>query len=446
MYSESKKQRIGIIGAGMAGLAAGWSLKKSGFDVQIFEEKAVAGGHAAQVKAELDGVEKTFLNGNGIEPKNFFNIKAFTYEHGIHHDHFLAELDYYTQLSDGRKWYTNRAFWHHTDDEDRLLASKKQEWKKFISHATDLYARDHTVELSQMTIREFFSANHYSEYLSKWFLYPLMSNLYDMYNYDLFMNTAFVMVPAYLYNLDFGFTPYFGYATNLSLAHKLSELLSEEIYSATKILSVNRQGEEIQLKDEHGRLHEVDHVIFAIHPSSASGCIEDLSIQEKNVLGGISTYQYDVIIHRDNTLLPKDMQSEVFYFDEEKNLMLEDISWVEHCVRDKVFRSISEKSNNQLQYIDPKKIIDVSNFHRDYPGKDSFIAKGNLHQLQGYKNTWYAGSGTTLPFAEPCFCAGLAIAETLGAVYPFQGNTLAERSYLNTKNFMLSGTPMSLAQ
>ena len=43
MEMESKK-RIAIIGAGIAGLAAGYELQKAGHDVVVFEKEKKAGG------------------------------------------------------------------------------------------------------------------------------------------------------------------------------------------------------------------------------------------------------------------------------------------------------------------------------------------------------------------------------------------------------------------
>merc|ERR1712032_1606926 len=49
--------------------------------------------------------------------------------------------------------------------------------------------------------------------------------------------------------------------------------------------------------------------------------------------------------------------------------------------------------------------------------------------MQGHKNTWYCGSWTMFNTHDIAICSGLAVAERLGAPYPFRNNATASATF-----------------
>lgn len=72
-------KKIAVVGAGIAGLAAAYELKKAGFDVTVFESSAVAGGRMNTKKT--DGW--TFDGGSDFLQDNYTLLKQYAEELGV---------------------------------------------------------------------------------------------------------------------------------------------------------------------------------------------------------------------------------------------------------------------------------------------------------------------------------------------------------------------------
>lgn len=52
---KGAKQRVAVIGGGIAGCGAAWALRKSGHDVVLYEERDVLGGNAKTHTWDIPG-------------------------------------------------------------------------------------------------------------------------------------------------------------------------------------------------------------------------------------------------------------------------------------------------------------------------------------------------------------------------------------------------------
>lgn len=69
MAQEHAKKKIAVIGAGFSGLTLAWALQKSGFDVQVFEEKSRVGGLIQTNRSEIlvETAAHALLNNQDVE-------------------------------------------------------------------------------------------------------------------------------------------------------------------------------------------------------------------------------------------------------------------------------------------------------------------------------------------------------------------------------------------
>lgn len=86
----SNKKQIAIVGGGIAGLSAGWELKKAGFDVTVFEANEYAGG---RMLSSRDG-GYTFDQGADFFSENYRTLEAYAKEFGLSWDKLLTRVNH----------------------------------------------------------------------------------------------------------------------------------------------------------------------------------------------------------------------------------------------------------------------------------------------------------------------------------------------------------------
>ena len=57
MERNRKKPSVAVIGGGIAGVSAAWSLHRSGYEVEIFERNPALGGNAKTFRWSVDSGE-----------------------------------------------------------------------------------------------------------------------------------------------------------------------------------------------------------------------------------------------------------------------------------------------------------------------------------------------------------------------------------------------------
>ncbi len=73
------KKRVAVVGAGIAGLTAGYELQRAGFDVVVYEKETVLGGRMST--RVTDGLE--FNPGATFLSENYYQLKAYSDELGV---------------------------------------------------------------------------------------------------------------------------------------------------------------------------------------------------------------------------------------------------------------------------------------------------------------------------------------------------------------------------
>lgn len=91
MFSENVKQRVAVIGAGVAGMSAAIALKRAGVEADVYEKESDPGGHLSRWHALFPGREDaaTLLGGflhdvkeNGLEVRTSTTVSGVERENG----------------------------------------------------------------------------------------------------------------------------------------------------------------------------------------------------------------------------------------------------------------------------------------------------------------------------------------------------------------------------
>ncbi len=131
---ESRKEKVIIVGGGIAGLAAGIYALKAGFDAEIFEKNAVPGGECMGWKRNGYLIDNCIHWLTGTDPKNEL-WKVWKTVGAIDENTEYADTSrFYTSRSDGRE----ATLWNDLDrTEEELIKESPEdedEIRKFIQY------------------------------------------------------------------------------------------------------------------------------------------------------------------------------------------------------------------------------------------------------------------------------------------------------------------------
>eukprot|EP01063_Lacrimia_lanifica_P007744 TRINITY_DN14985_c0_g1_i1.p1 TRINITY_DN14985_c0_g1~~TRINITY_DN14985_c0_g1_i1.p1 ORF type:complete len:580 (+),score=217.78 TRINITY_DN14985_c0_g1_i1:131-1741(+) len=203
--------------------------------------------------------------------------------------------------------------------------------------------------------------------------------------------------------------------------------------------------------------YSVDELIFACPANVAKALLgEGAGFWEKRVLGAVEYYLDLTVTHTDEEYMKRhnDVDGKAFYFIktyEKRPEFLEmgfELTGYQPELAplkergDKIYQTIylnaEEQDDWTIKDLDEKKVLDRawwSAFSHTYKHFRRVVPW--VWTVQGTRHTWYCGSWTLFNTHDIAICSGFAVAERLGAPYPFPGNKLAAATYdtvLNTSH------------
>jgi uncharacterized protein len=425
--------RVAVIGTGIAGNAAAWTLSRR-YPVTVYDREIRSGGHSHTVTIDYDGtqiaVDIGFIVYNEL---NYPDLTALF-------DHLDVEtvescMSFAVSADAGRfEWKGGGANWRETAGglfaQARNLLSPSYLWMlrdilKFNAQSVEDYASG---QLAGLTLGEYFSLRNFAPRLLTDYLAP--------------MGAAIWSAPA-SEMLDFPAENFVAFFNNHRLlqydrpvwrtvkggsrryVEKMTAAFRDQLRLGCAVTSIERTSHGVIVHDSHGRSDSYDHVVIASHSDQALAMLSDADSRERAILGAIGYAPNTVYLHRDVRLMPKRRRAWA--------------SW--NFLR---WRREGTAENdvavtywmNQLQAIDQDKPLFVSlnppfepdpalTFGRyicEHPQYNAaaFEAQNRLDEIQGRRHTWFCGAWTGYGFHEDGLRSGLAVAQALGATVPWR--------------------------
>lgn len=413
------RKRIAIIGSGISGLGAAWSLSPQ-HDVTLFEKDQRLGGHANTVDVDYEGkhiaVDTGFIVYNEL---NYPNLTALFAQLGVATE--ASNMGFSVSLDQGRLEWSGESL-------KTLFAQRRNLLNPFF-HAMWI----DILRFNSFARRDLASGAARGQSLGVWLDARRLGKAFRE-NYLLPMGAAIWSTPAnemlafpaesflsFFANhklIDFD-RPQWRTVTGGSREYvaKLAAALKLRIATATPVKAVARddQGVRITLND---RTETFDHVIFACHSDQALGLLSDASAEERALLGAVRYAPNTAWLHRDTTLMPR--RRKVW------------AAW-------NYLRRTNEREGspvavtywmNRLQNLDPTRPLFVTlnpveppqprltfaRFEYDHPQFDqkALQAQQSLSAIQGERNSWFCGAWCGHGFHEDGLTAGLEVARALG--------------------------------
>jgi predicted NAD/FAD-binding protein len=172
----------------------------------------------------------------------------------------------------------------------------------------------------------------------------------------------------------------------------------------------------VQLIFENGESEHFDQIVMACHSDQALSLLESPSEEEKSVLEGIQYQQNDVVLHTDESLLPKkklawsswnywlqstNQSQAVLTYD--MNILQRIEAPVTFCV-----------TLNATDFIDPEKILGRYSYSHPVFSLQSESVVQRWDEINGVNRSWFCGAYWANGFHEDGVNSGIRVARALG--------------------------------
>jgi uncharacterized protein len=425
--------RVAVIGTGIAGSAAAWTLSKR-YPVTVYDREIRPGGHSHTVTIDYDGT--TIAVDIGFIVYNEPNYPDLTQLFACLGVETLESCMSFAVTADGGRfeWKGGGNNWREMTAglfaQPRNLFSPSylfmlRDILSFNIRAVEDHANG---ALAGLSLGEYVDRRKFAPRLLTDYLAPMGAAIWsapadEMLNFPAENFVAFFRNHRLLqYDRPVWRTVKGG---SRSYVEKLTSAFRERIRPGCAVTSIERTPHGVVVRDSHGGIDSYDHVVIAAHSDQALAMLSDADERERSVLGAIGYAPNTIFLHRDARLMPKRRRvwaSWNFLRWQRQGKADNDIAvtyWMNELQgidRDKpVFVSLNPPFEP-----DPK--LTFGRYTCEHPQYNAaaFAAQKQLEQIQGRRHTWFCGAWTGYGFHEDGLRSALAVAEALGASVPWR--------------------------
>jgi predicted NAD/FAD-binding protein len=434
------RQRVAVIGSGIAGLSAAHHLNQH-VDLSLFEAGNYFGGHTHTVDVALPTAQGTVTHGVDT---GFLVYNQRTYPGLIG---LFESLNILTAASDMS--FSVQARW---DDTGKVL-----EWNganlnsvfaqrsnllrprfwgllsdimRFNKLATEL-AKSAQADALAQPLQNFLDEHHFGTAFRQGYLLPMLGCIWSCPTTQMLQFPVATMVRFCdnhgLLQVN-NRPPWFTVAGG---AKHYVKAITEPIIDKrlnTPVLGIARDTQGVQVRTAQGVEH-FDHVVLATHADQSLALLEHPSNDEQALLGAIRFQANRAVLHTDTRVMPKRRLAWAAWNyqrtqDDSENARVCLHYWLNR-LQPLPFKQDVIVSLNPASAIDPATIL--GSYDYDHPVFDlpAIAAQSELPRLQGQHRTWYAGAWMRYGFHEDGYQAGLAVAQGLLAQQTHKQEALA---------------------
>jgi len=455
-------EKIGIVGGGIAGVGAAWSLHRAGYEVELFEKGPAIGGNAKTFRWTVnDGHAESPLLVVAWPQMYYHNYELLLDELGVGIE--ILPISYFVQTPEG----------HFCQDGQtgvqKRFAPEFRRWKKlvaFITKVNDFF----------LPKKKHDSLYHFS-YFNPMNLIPLywMARLFGISSefWDkifvpihcaTFITTSMRGVPAVILPLLESIVP-LEEPTQMGtwrgaprqVFDRMTAPFADKVHTDHEITTVKRSNGRFTIGDAKGRTYEADKVIFACDAASVLSALDSPTWLQRLLLRN-AEYVDDVdpsfsrfVIHSDTSIFAEKYRQRIL---SDYNTYSEiDETGALECTFVISAQNPSTKDEGvpMLVTFNSKKAIDKVQKRVDLPHPTHTMSLRNMiimsmmRFLQGKDGIHYCGTFTTPEGGHDLsFMSGLVAAHVIGAPYPFsQDNSDAVADFKQMQRMMLTSRARS---
>ena len=434
------RQRVAVIGSGIAGLSAAHHLNNH-VDLSLFEAGSYFGGHTHTVDVTLPSPQGTVTHGVDT---GFLVYNQRTYPGLIG---LFESLNIRTAASDMS--FSVQAHWDDTGkvlewnganlnsvfaQRSNLLRPRfwglLRDIMRFNQLATDLAQSGQADALTQ-PLQQFLDKHRFGSAFRQGYLLPMLGCIWSCPTTQMLQFPVATMVRFCdnhgLLQVN-NRPPWFTVAGGAKhYVQAITDRISDKRLN-TPVLGIARDAQGVQIRTAQG-VERFDQVVLATHADQSLALLEHPSSDEQALLGAIRFQANRAVLHTDTRVMPQRRLAWAAWNyqrtqDDSESARVCLHYWLNR-LQPLPFKQDVIVSLNPASPIDPAAIL--GSYDYDHPVFDlpAIAAQNQLPRLQGQQRTWYAGAWMRFGFHEDGYQAGLAAAKSLLAQHTHAQEALA---------------------
>lgn len=414
--------KIAVIGAGVAGLGAAWSLSRHN-DVVVYEREARFGGHACTVEVDgPDGAQPVDMGFIVYNEHNYPNLVALFDHLGVPTE--KSDMSFAVSLDGGRYEYASSYAGYLVQRRNMVRPSflrMTRDILRFNRLAPQLLS---AAEDLNFTIGDFIARARLSNAFRDNYLVPMASCIWStplgrMLDY-----------PAQTFARFFHNHGLLTAGTQLpwrtvsggsrSYVERLVGSLRARARLAVPATAIRRSAGGVEVRDRSGHWDRFDQAILACHADQALALLEDADPREQALLGSFAYSSNEVWLHRDTRLMPRRRGAwSSWNYVADRRAAAASVSvtyWMNRLQNFACDNALFVSVNPGRE---PAGALRRATFEHPMYDSRAIRAQRDLHEIQGVRRTFFCGSYCGYGFHEDALSAGLDVAEHLGAARPW---------------------------
>ena len=418
--TSPKTRRIAVIGAGITGMGAAHRLAPHNH-VTLFESASRLGGHA-----------RTRMAGkNGDQPVDTGFI-VFNYANYPHLAALFSELDVpvmKSNMSFGASFDGGRLEYALTSVGAIFTQKRNAVNPKFLGMLRDIVKfNKHAKRLAQdksLSLGAFLAKLGTGDYFRDHYLLPFSGAIWSTPTEKIMEFPAHALIQFFENHALLGYSGQHQWYTvqggSIQYVKRLEAAMQRagvDIRLGAAIEGVRRDAHGVEVKTRGAEWERFDEVVMATHSDDSLAMLTDPSAQEQAALGAILYQPNDVVLHADETVMPKRKSawaSWVYTEDAKVKSDRIDLTYWMNSLQNIPEGDPHFVTLNTKRTIREELIYDRVTLRHPVYDLAAWDAQGKVHAMNGAQNTWFCGAWLRNGFHEDGLATANEVADVINA-------------------------------